>query len=487
VSVPARSVPVLGVDVSREVSLTQHAPATPDELDQLSDHDLLLGGVVASIAENRAAAEKWARMVAYFRRREADDGARHDESPNFALTARQQTSVEVGELWGLADSWVRRQLNIALCLSEHFGYAWSLCRSGQLDSYRATVVADAARTALETDEEFAAVALGLNRFLARHLKVIPGVELPVVSCTQKQLRNKLNYEIRKLRARDAQQRFSKAYENRAVSGIWGEDGISWMTLTGTTDQIQLARHRLTLAAKQRRADGDQRTLDQLRTDIAMDLLIQGSTAADALPAYARPVINLTVPIQTVMGLSDDPGVLSGGTVIPAGLARVIAQRPGATWHRMLTDAAGRMVELSTERYTPTRAIWEEVVAEHCTCFRSGCDTPATESELDHRLKWPEGATASSNLWPGCKADHKAKHAPGFSITQTETGAFALRTPARFEHPILATLHPVNNHWDDLPPIQHSAAELRKAFALVRLGRDAYRQQPDIEWELGLAG
>jgi hypothetical protein len=66
-----------------------------------------------------------------------------------------------------------------------------------------------------------------------------------------------------------------------------------------------------------------------------------------MPAFARPVVNVTVPIQTLMGVSDDPGVLTGGTVLPATLARMIAQKPGSTWHRMLTDEAGHCVEVST--------------------------------------------------------------------------------------------------------------------------------------------
>ena len=105
-------------------------------------------------------------------------------------------------------------------------------------------------------------------------------------------------------------------------------------------------------------------------------------------AFARPVINVTVPIQTLMGVSDDPGCLSGGTVVPATLARMIARQPGSTWHRMLTDEAGRCVEVSTRSYSPTHAIWNDVVARWWTCFRAGCDRPATDCQLDHRVPFP---------------------------------------------------------------------------------------------------
>jgi hypothetical protein len=463
------------------------APPQAVDLDPLSDHDLLAGGVVDAIAENRAAAQKWARLVTFFRRREADDAARHEASPHFALTPRQQTVVEVGELWCRPESWVRNQLNIALCLSTHFGFVWQLCHEGRLDGYRASIIADAARYGLDHDTEYAALARRLETFLTRHLKRvddIPGAEVEsVVSCTPKQLRNKLTYEINKIRAADAEARHRKVKAARDVRVYDGDDGMSWLTVTGTTDQVQLDRHRLTLAAKDRRRQGDERTLDQLRADLALDLLT-GQADGVPIPAYARPVVNLTVPIQTVMGLSDDPGVLSGGQVIPAGLARVVAQTPGSTWRRMLTDPAGRTIELSATSYQPTKAIWSQVVAEHCTCYRSGCDSPSTGAELDHRVAWPRGRTTRENLWPGCKADHKAKHAPGFSIVQDDTGSFVLVTAAGFRHPVQTARHPVSAQWPSpVAGIQFSATELLDSVTRLR-AEDAARRpiRYDLDWE-----
>jgi Domain of unknown function (DUF222) len=401
-------------------------PVSPD-LATLSDRDLLLGGRNDVIAENRAGAQRWARLVEFFRRRECEYSTTKRQSPHFALTARQATVVEVGELWGVSESWLRKQLNIALCLVEHFPELWQLCLDGSLDPYRASLVADAARANLDHPEEFWRFAQRISAFLRRHLRTVEGVDesQPLVTCTRRQLSNKIAYELRLLRSGDAEERFRKKYAERAVSGRDDEDGMSWLSINDTTDQVRLAHHRLTLAAKTKRADGDERTLDQLRADLAIDLLVGRSEGVPA-PTYARPIVNLTVPVQTVMGLSDDPGVLSGGTVIPAGLARMIAQQPGSTWHRMLTDPAGELVELSaqgrsTRGYQPTKSIWSWVVAEQPTCYRSGCDAPATQVELDHRVRWPEGPTSTANLTPGCKLDHKAKHAPGFGIEQTADG------------------------------------------------------------------
>lgn len=461
------------------------------ELSALSDRDLLLGGRDEVVAENRASAQRWARLVEFHGRRERQYAAKKEASPHFALTARQETVVEVGELWGVSEAWLRKQLNVALCLVEHFPELWQLCLDGRLDAYRATLIADAARQSLDHPEEYWRFAQRLTRFVSRHLRTVEGVEgsEPLVTCTLRQLRNKLAYELRLLRAGDAEARFRKRYADRSVTGRDDEDGISWLSISHTTDQVRLARHRLTLAAKQKRADGDQRTLDQLRADLALDLLT-GRTEQVPAPAFARPIINVTVPIQTLMGLSDDPGVLSGGTVVPAGLARMIAHQPGSTWHRMLTDPAGQLVELSTKRYQPTKSIWSWVVAEHATCFRSGCDTPATEAELDHRVRWPEGPTSTENLWPGCTGDHKAKHAPGFAIEQAAGGSYALHTPTGFRHRIERTEHPTDTTFDDTTlgagdGLQFSATELLEAISYLR-ETDADQRPVDLAglWEAG---
>ena len=293
---------------------------------------------------------------------------------------------------------------------------WELCLAGQLDVYRAGVVADHVRHAVSDPVQLAEVAQRLTVFLERHLSDAHGVAgvPPVVVCTAKQLRNKLDYEVRRLQQAEAEQRHRKAKAQRGVQTSELPDGMGHLGVTATVDQVLVAKRRLTLAAKQLRENGDERTVDQLRSDLAMDLLC-GREAGVPVPRYARPVIMATVPLQTLMGVSDEPGLLSGGVPITAGHARALASQPGSTWYRMVTDPVGRVVEVSTTSYKPTPPIWREVVATWESCFEPACSVPATEAETDHRIEWPRGETTPGNLWPGCKRGHTAKHAPGFSI------------------------------------------------------------------------
>ncbi|MFL6174496.1 MAG: hypothetical protein ACJ716_16520 [Marmoricola sp.] len=446
------------------------------------DFALLAASLEDLMAENRLAASRQATLLEFFRRRSRFHLAVHDDRDPTQISARDEATVEVSELWAVPAGLVRSQLATALWVDEHFPFLRDLAAEGRIDQHRVKLIAEAARHGLDTEEEYAALARRIEPFLVKHLR-----KDGIVACSHRQLRNRLAYAIKLLRAADAETRFQASYANREVVTNDSDNGISWLEVSGTTDQIQLAAHRLDLSARAARAAGDPRTLKQLRADLALDLLVNGATDQVAVPGFARPIVNLTVPIQTVMGLSDHPGVLSGGTVIPASLARMIAQQPGSTWHRMLTDPAGNAVELSTERYTPTRAIWEHVVAVQPTCFRPGCDKASTASDLDHRTAWPLGPTSTSNLWPACRGDHRVKHAAGFSIEQTESGGFALRTAAGFAHPIIESDHPSSDDWPEVPAeIQFSATEIHEAIGHLRERRAESRpQRLDIVWELAV--
>ncbi|HEX2892469.1 MAG TPA: HNH endonuclease signature motif containing protein [Marmoricola sp.] len=454
---------------------------------ELTDRELLLAGRRARIAESRANGERWLCFVEFYRRRLATEQQRREVSAHFALTARQETVVEIGSLWGLDASRVRKELNVALHLCEHAEEIWQMCLTGQLDGYRASLVADAGRQRLDSAEEIARFMTQMLKFLRKHLRGVDGEDDAglLVTCTIRQLRNAIDYAIRKLQPARSEEQFRTAYDARTAYARDDEPGMGWLSVNGRIDQVRLADHRLTLAARSRRKEGDERTIAQLKADLALDLLI-GKPDVASVPTYARPIINLTVPIQTVMGLADDPGVLSGGTVVPASLARMIAHEPGGTWHRMLTDEAGHVVELSTRSYQPTGPIWRHVVAEHSTCFRPGCDAPSTQGDLDHRIAWPLGPTDTGNLWPGCRTDHRTKHAPGFSIEQAEDGSYCLRTAAGFSHPIPRSTHPFSDDfsWPDLADgFQFGAAELRQAIEGMRDWSDLMRpRSPEIHWE-----
>jgi hypothetical protein len=481
----------------------------------MSDHELLVAIEAAQRAMNLADATRVGHVLEFFERRDADYKARKAEVPHFTLTPLEEAAIEVAPLIGTTEGRVKQEIRAASALKARFPEIWALVRSGQLDMYRARIVSDAAEAHLPDPPSVASFAQEMADWFRRHLAEVEraraetgaGGDPPIVTRTSRQIGNRVSYLVKKLRPRDADERFRQGFERRSVHTRSDGDGLGHLSLSHDVVSLKLVDYRLLLIAREMRRDGDPRTIEQLRADLAVDLLLgrltvgastgeledpETSPTGDPLDTvkqwptqrWARPVINVTVPVQTLMGVTDTPGVLSGGESIPAGLVRLLAQDPGSTWYRMLTDPARQCVELSTRSYKPTGPILRQVVAAAGSCFGPVCVTPATESEIDHRVAHPQGATSTENLVPGCKRHHKAKHASGFGLTRQPDGRLDFTTRGGFAHPVETVEQPVDDGWgrEELWQIQLDPAEVRDAVLYLRHERSALQECRTLQRE-----
>jgi hypothetical protein len=475
---------------------------------ELSDHDLLVEVEAAQRAVNLADAARLGFVLELFERRAADYKARKAEEPHFTLSPLEETAIEVAPLTGATEGRVKQELRAASALKVRFPEIWALVRSGQLDMYRARIVSDAAEAHLPDPAAVSRFAQEMAEWFRRHLGEVEraraeageGGDPPIVARTSRQIGNRVSYLVKKLRPRDADERFRRGFERRGVHTRSDGDGLGHLSLSHDVVSLKLVDYRLLLIAREMRRGGDPRTIEQLRSDLAVGLLLgrltvgastgeledpETSPAGDLLDTvrqwptqrWARPVINVTVPLQTLMGVTDTPGLLSGGESIPAGLVRMLALDPDSTWYRMLTDPARECVELSTRSYKPTGPIVRQVVAAAVSCFGPVCVTPASESEIDHRVAHPRGATSTHNLGPGCKRHHKAKHASGFGLTRRPDGRIDFTTRGGFAHPVEAVEQPVEDRWgrEELWEVQLDPAEVRDAVLYLRHERSAARE------------
>jgi hypothetical protein len=62
-----------------------------------------------------------------------------------------------------------------------------------------------------------------------------------------------------------------------------------------------------------------------------------------------------------------------------------------------------------------------VHAAHRTCSFPHGRRPAADSDLDHRLAWPNGPTDPENLHPLCRRHHRAKQA-AFTVIKLDGGS-----------------------------------------------------------------
>ncbi len=244
-----------------------------------------------------------------------------------------------------------------------------------------------------------------------------------------------------LHAPDPARTRADALRDRCAYASIEPEGTGRLTVTGDAARVSAALERIDALARSFRSAGDARTLDQLRSDVALDLVIYGWADPATLPADAdasaavtfsgrSPAahVTLVVSLTTMLGLDNRPGELAGHGVVPAPVARAMATAAGSIWRRLVVDPAdGTALELSTTRYRPTRAMAEQVAALDGMCQAPGCTVPAGRCDLDHEVPWPHGPTAVANLRSRHRRHHNHKTRRTWSATPRPDGSTDWRT------------------------------------------------------------
>ncbi|WP_327299612.1 MULTISPECIES: DUF222 domain-containing protein [unclassified Streptomyces] len=208
---------------------------------------------------------------------------------------------------------------------------------------------------------------------------------------------------------------------------------------------------------------DGRTLSQRRVDALADLilnrpvLLSGSQVSaeteapqglSGRPAAATALVHVTVPLDVLIGASEDPAELKGYGPITATQARTIAFAEGTIWRRLITHPkTGLLIKTDPTSYRPTAETERHVIARDQQCAFPSCRMPAQRCDLDHVKEFdhghPEsgGKTVPENLIPICRRHHLMKHRGNWSVTRdsvtgittwvSPTGHIYLNTPRNY--------------------------------------------------------
>lgn len=236
---------------------------------------------------------------------------------------------------------------------------------------------------------------------------------PAIAKTAKQLTSWLERFVAHTEPDRHRERQIAQLKDRYVSNRPGLDGTRFLTVMGSSYDVEAADQRLTDAAQAYGA-GDPRTMDQRRSDALFDLLL-GRTG-DAGPVGTT--IGVVVPVTSLVGDSETPGELidRSGTV-PASLIRDLAAQPGTLFYRLLTDPAGHLLDVTEMgRFASAKLGWA-LDFRAGSCIFPTCGVPATNCDHDHHIPAPEGETAGWNLDPECRRQHRAKTHAGFTTTR----------------------------------------------------------------------
>jgi hypothetical protein len=191
---------------------------------------------------------------------------------------------------------------------------------------------------------------------------------------------------------------------------------------------------------------DSRTLDQVRADVLMEMVLThridtetGEGLGDGHGGLAsiRATVNVTVPALALAGVTDDPAELVGRAPIDLDTARILAANvPG--WERVLADPSTGGV-LAVDRYTRSADLTRYLRVRDPHCRFPGCRMPTHRCDVDHGQDFAlGGATDHRNLCALCRRHHTLKG----------------ETPWRVKHHpggVIEWISPGGLHYVDTPP------------------------------------
>jgi Domain of unknown function (DUF222)/HNH endonuclease len=223
----------------------------------------------------------------------------------------------------------------------------------------------------------------------------------------------------------AKKRYQEAVEERRLTSEANPDGTANLYgLSLPAAEAQAAIRRINRLARSARHGDDPRTIDQLRADIFLDLLHGRARKQGG----DKGVVDITVDLATLAGLSETPGELNGYGPVIADVARQIARDQATSTHRVTVTDHGEPVWTGTTRRRPTTHQQHQVEASTPSCVFPGCRMPAAECDIDHTRAWAEGGpTTTDNLSPLCRHDHRLKHA-GWKMKRIRPGIYRWTSP-----------------------------------------------------------
>ncbi|WP_095757022.1 HNH endonuclease signature motif containing protein [Streptomyces xinghaiensis] len=249
-----------------------------------------------------------------------------------------------------------------------------------------------------------------------------------------QTRRALNRAVLRADPLGAEVRHRRRREDRTIWHRATEDGMAtWTAFLPTPQAAQLDA---AVDAHAATFGDDGRTLNQKRVDALYDLVVN-RPAGDATPGgRSAAVVQVTVSMDTLIGVDEEPGQLKGYGPISAGQVREVAFAPGTIWRRLITHPkTGLLVKTDPTTYKPTAETQRHVTARDTTCTFPSCQMPAHRCDLDHIQPFnhqdPQagGATEPDNLMPLCRRHHLLKHRTAWQVQRNpDTGEVTWTAP-----------------------------------------------------------
>jgi hypothetical protein len=335
----------------------------------------------------------------------------HDGYPQPDVDAAEMASAEVRVALNLTRHSADVEMQFALELHRRLPRLFDMLASGIVDVRRAKVIERG--TAHLSD--------------ATAHAVLEDIADDAPSLTTGELRARLRTLCIKTDPDEAKDRYETAVENRRVVIEPTDAGTANLHAYDLpADEAAAIGNRIHAEAKSLHGtNGETRTMDQLRADLLIDYLngINRSTSSNG------GSVDVTVTMETLTGLLDDPGELAGYGPVIADVARKLAKDPDNKLRVIIYDeATGEPTHIVTTTRNPTAHQRRSVQARDRRCIFPGCRMPSRQCDIDHtKAVAAGGETCDCNLAPLCRHDHCIKHQHGWTYQRLPDGRWQWTT------------------------------------------------------------
>ncbi|MDR6508041.1 DUF222 domain-containing protein [Arthrobacter oryzae] len=152
----------------------------------------------------------------------------------------------------------------------------------------------------------------------------------------------------------------------------------------------------------------------------MDLHRAGGAPGARVPLgdVPSPVaqVLVTVPVFSLLGLTEEPAMLDGYGPVPPSVARALVADGASSFLRVLIDPRdGAPLEIGRTSYRISRPLRQWLRLRDGKCPFPGCSNHSLDNDADHLLAWAHGGTTGiSNLGQPCPKHHRLKHSTAWT-------------------------------------------------------------------------
>lgn len=147
----------------------------------------------------------------------------------------------------------------------------------------------------------------------------------------------------------------------------------------------------------------------------------------------RPLVQVVVGLDTLIGADDRPADLVGHGPITATTARALAA--DGVWKRLVTDPqSGNLLDHGRTTYKPPVPLADHVDARDQRCRFPTCTRRARDSHQDHLRRFEhDGITSDDNLHALCPSHHLLKEHRDWNVLAHPDGRLTWVTPTGHRH------------------------------------------------------